>query len=240
MIEKLKYIICIMFASTLVTAQLNIQTGYDIGFIDYKSLSEGNRINRINLISELKLKHNLLISVDLGYDNYNRKREEQRSYFTNSSLYVTEFSNYNIKRYVKRLNLSLGYEFIINGKNSLTTKISSGISSISQVKILESNRGKQIFTGFNGDIIFEEYTFYDFSNDYIQYNYPNKFISTINPLNLSIEYRYKLNKFSLNSFFGYSPFKTPFLFFKSFTGVNNLFLIGFRIGYEIPFSKQKS
>lgn len=225
-----------ILSSQLSFSQFNLQTGYDYGLIRLEKRTSPttddeinwNSLQRFNFNVEYVLSSKLLFSLDLGIDTYSEKMKS-----VNTQENIVEKRSYDAKITTFRNQLSVGYLFEINKKNSLVLKISSGIFSIRDIKIFESSFEKKVFEDNTHEGIPVSYTIeYKDKTDFEEvYGYKRKYLSGFNLLQTSIEYRYTFNDWNCNLFLGYTPMQKQII--QRFNN-NNLFLLGIRIGYYLP------
>lgn len=247
---KTKFIIvvCVLVMSITVTGQLNIQTGYDFGLLlspkptpPFSLDSRWENAHRFNLNSEYTFRNRILITLNTGFDvqniDFKSRRVSENNYGgvdINEGEIIARIQNY-------RIGFSVGYDIKINEKSSIIVKLSYDQYFINKITVYESTASFKRFHVPEDQInnTQPETTIETFHDSYNSESigYPNMFRRDNNHIYLSLEYRYNFTHFNVNPFFGYSPFIK-----RIFPVSDNLnyFLFGFRLGYEIPLSKEKT
>lgn len=217
-------------------SQFNILTGYDYGLIQLEKITSAttdekvkwNSVQRFNSNVEYLLPSKFLFSLDLGVDTYHKRIK-----YVSTQKNIVEKRSVNAKIITLRNQLSFGYLFNFDEKNSLVFKISSGIYSVLDIKILESTFEKKVFKDDTHEGIplssIIEYN----DRTYFKKESQNRsaYLSGFNLLQTSIEYRYTFNDWNCNLFVGYTPIQKEII--QRFNN-NNLFLLGIRLGYTLP------
>lgn len=235
---KLHIIMFILFilSPQLIFGQWNIQAGYDFGLIKFPKVQSLDRkihfntLHRTSFVVESLLDNGLLFSLNIGYDHYNSKADFSRTTVSNNTR-VTNFL-YDTDVNSLRLEIGTGYSWNLNDKSALIVKVQSGIFYISDYKINKSQVTNKTFSGHNvsnENLLAYQSDFVDlvdfkelYGSDRIGFH----------PIIFSVEYRYMMNKYSLNGFFGYAPMRRGFTINNgSESSFNHLFMIGVRMGY---------
>jgi len=230
------YILILIFVlQGLITySQWNIQTGYDFGFIRRNS-ENWNNVQRVNFTTETTLKSNFVFSFNYGIDSYFSNMDGRIS--TNyTNTYSIEISKHEAIIKVNRMDLSFGYNLQLKNNHYLIGKITSGINKLSDIRIIESKTYSKKYLSSDNSLIEQKEFFSDidsFTEYSERYGFPNKFISAVTPFTLSLDYRYKINKWFLNLHFSYTPFQREFIRSYASRG-NQYFLLGLRLGYTLP------
>jgi hypothetical protein len=240
---KIKFIIIVFLStSTLCLGQFNIQTGYDFGLIQLEKITsyntedtyKWNSLKRLNLNFEYTFKSKFLLSLDLGLDTYSDK-VDSRTINNN----VIQKRTYDANILALRNQISLGYSVDLHENFDLVFKISLGIFSIRNVKIFDASFEQTTFQDntLQGEPINYLIEYRD-KTDYEEvYGYGTNYFSGFNLFLSSLELRYSPNNWSYNLFLGYTPLQKQVI--QRFNN-NNLFIVGFRLGYTLPFSRKKN
>lgn len=234
----LSFAVFILIFNSYSISQFSLQTSYKIGFYDLESLTKGNMIHRFDLIGEYELKNRFLFSIKVGRHIYVRKSDHRTTSDEGSSIVYTH-KKFHQKRYANSLNLAVGYRFEINDRHSIVSKIYSGFSNLSGVKTFEATSEVREVSKTEENTLFYSKEFGRRFNLKEAFDYPNRFISAVDPITLSLEYRFKIRRFSLIGTFGYSPFKPPLYYTKNTSGLNDIIQFGFTFGYTFPQKSEK-
>jgi hypothetical protein len=226
----------LLLISNASLGQFNIQTGYDLGIVKFRS-DRYNNLHRFNLNIENQFKKNIILGINTGFDVH---RVKYKSVSKNGDETCDiRTIDYDAKAKTQRVEFSLGYNFNINKNSSIRPKISFGYFWLQDVNILTSTMTDEVYNGgcSSGETPVSLTSQLEDVVRYrsIHYHDGSKFdkITTI-----SLEYKYHINNFSLISYIGFSPFeKRDFVIAGGF--YSNYYMIGLRLGYTLPFSNQK-
>jgi len=237
-------IICFSISNTFFS-QLNIQSGYDIGYYDMVyngeyllSENEGmHHLQRINFKIEYRIKNNFLVGFRTGIDFHNYRHD---------ILLVSEGNNYteireqSINKSQMRSNvvgLLFGYKHPINNKSSLFLTINYNQFFISRIKNKESLFVEEYYSTLenNDNYLAAKTVSYKSMIDLDKVGYQNKLKLDNRHVMFSFGYRYQINDILISTLFKFSPFN------RSLVGTGfiipdnqNLFLFGINIGYTFP------
>jgi hypothetical protein len=223
----------------LIFGQWNLQTGYDFGLIKFPKVENLDRkinfntLHRTNFVVESILNNGLLFSLNLGYDRYNSKANFSRTTVSNNTRVTNFLYDTNVK--TLRLEIGTGYSWNLDDRSTLIVKVQSGIFYISDYKINKSQVSNKTFSGHN----VSNETLLAYQADFVdlvdfQELYGVKGIG-FHPINLTVQYRYKIKDFSLNGFLGYFPMRRGFTINNgAASSFNHIFLLGLRLGYTLP------
>lgn len=235
---KFRKILVFLFIlnSQLIFGQWNLQAGYDFGFIKFPKVENLDRkinfnsLHRTNFVVESLLSNGLLFSLNLGFDYYNTKADFSRTTISNNNTRTTNFL-YDTDVMNLRLEIGTGYAWSLNDVSKLVVKVYSGIFYISDYKINKSQVTNETFSGQN--VSNENLLVYQ--SDFVELVDFKELYGTdrigFHPISFSLQYRYKINEYSLNGFLGYAPLRRGFTVNNgAASSFNHLFMIGVRIG----------
>ena len=238
-------ILCFSISNTFFS-QLNIQSGYDMGYYnitldDEYDLSKKRRLHllhRLNLKVEYLLKSNFLIGVNTGIDIHNYQHEYTLSHEGNNYTEIKEVSMNESIISANRIGLSIGYQHPITNTSSLSLMVNYDQFFISRIKNKESLFIKEYYSISETEdkylaVRSEKYaTMIDLE----EIGYYQKLNLKNRHLIFSIGYRYNLSDVFISSSLKFSPFNRRFVdpVFIIPNGNQNIFFFGFKIGYTFP------
>ena len=212
--------ILILFIFSLIKSicfgQLNVSSGYGHSFIkiidnENENLIDWNHSNRWRVGTEYGFKNNLAFSLGLNKEVFNQhsKTQESRTYSLEDCLHTETY--FRGKTKTISLDLKFGYQWTINEKSSITSKI--GVISFITTSHEISNGYKREEVFYNGcenvdysqpDLVTE--TFHSNNPDYTtNQNFFDKIKNMYLAPIASVDYRYSLNKnFKPYISFGYT------------------------------------
>ena len=238
--KKRYYILAIvLLISISVSGQINIQTGYDYGIVKFRS-DRFNNLHRFNFNFEYEFKSNLILGINSGFDMHKVKYYSVSR--SGEGVCNVRTVDYEATAKTRRAELTVGYIFIINKKSSIRPKLSFGYFWLQNVNIFNSTITDEIYNGecisADNSTMISSISQFEEVVRYRSFHYDNgskkDYIATI-----SLEYQYRMGDFFISSYIGFSPFeKKDFVIAGGY--YSNYYLLGFRIGYTLPFSKEKT
>jgi hypothetical protein len=258
---KKKYQLFVIFVWVLGFSfgQFNVQTGYDFGLLKFpKPYAPGNLSTEINrefnreidcntfhrfsIIGEYILKSNWVLSSNFGYDLYQTKAKSQLiNVNTNNNICLIEDIKYNAHVSTVRFDLSFGYRVSLSEKSELAFKGHYGLFMVHNHRIFESEKFVRHEICSEQTVISSDLQMVDFVDMNKLFGDDGEMKIRLNQFSVSVEYRYQMQQIKLNTFLGFGPMQREFTINGSGTGADNfLFMLGLRIGYELPSSKDKN
>lgn len=230
------------FNSLFSFGQWSIQTGYDFGLIKFPKADNLDRkihfntLHRTNFVVESILNNGLLISMNFGYDHYNSKANFSRTTVSNNTRVTNFLYDTDVKNL--RFEIGSGYAWSLDDESTLVVKMQSGIFYISDYKINKSQVTNKTFYSHN----LSDENLLSYQSDFVDLvDFKDLYGSNrigVHPISFSADYRYNMNKFSLNGVLGYAPMRRGFTINNgTVSSFNHTFMIGIRIGYFLEKGK---
>lgn len=237
-----------LITSHKVFCQLNIQTGYDIGFYDFSFNGEyllsdkkvSHFLHRTNVKLEYKFKNNFFIGLKTGLDFHDYHHELVYIREGNDYAEMHDISKHESVIRNSNIGLSIGYIYHFNQVSSLFLMINYDQFFINNVKNTESSYVEKYYSisETEGKYLAARSEKYATMIDLEDIGYYEKLNLENRHVIFSIGYRYQFNDVFMSSSIKYSPFNRS-LFGTGFItpdGNQNIFLFGLKIGYT--FSKK--